>query len=357
MSYVRSKRYPELFRPDGSKRWSAFLPNPAGGPQLREPTGHLDEQAAHAWYLERVRRPHQAEDKKECRLLDALDARIAWLTAARLNDDPTRKKLAAATIEFYVKKSRQVVRILGGDTALSAIGHRQIRRYITERTKETAKGTTISKELTALSCAMRLARKDGYACPVFADILPDDFSAKYVPKTRWLPEDEVEAFCRVLNPKRVPLFLFLVCTGATYPSEVTRVRRVNVVEHRVHLPGTKTATRDRYVYVPSYGRKFLKRSVLGIGPSGFEAWGNIRRDLHIAAEKLEVAACSPNDLRRTFAQWLVRSGVPYELAAPMMGHGSTRMLEQVYGRRDAAAVADLVEIALRKAPKGARRAG
>ncbi len=53
-------------------------------------------------------------------------------------------------------------------------------------------------------------------------------------------------------------------------------------------------------------------------------------------------------------QWLVRSGVPYELVYPMAGHSSPAMLERVYGRRDAGSVAELVEMALKKAPKGAR---
>jgi len=397
MSYLRSKRFPELFkkRDTDTAPWWCFLPNPRGGRQLRASTGQRDDRAAHAWYLERVRAPHgsavEGSGQKERSLRDALADRIEWLKSARLSDDPSRKKLAADTIDFYDAKSAPLLALLGKDTLLSAIGHEEIRRYIVARSK-TCKATTIAKEFTTLSMAMRLARKDGVNAPIFAEIVPEDFAVTYVPKVRWLSENEVEAFAAVLAPKRVPLFLFLVCTGATYPSEVRDVRPGHVVKHVVHLPGTKSGARDRFVHVPSYGRKFLARAVRGLTPTGFESWTNIRGDLHDAARLLsrcppcrasslawarheagatkpqrgdcpacaraaKVAPCSPNDLRRTFAQWLVRSGVPYELAAPMMGHGSTKMLEQVYGRRDARAVSNLVEIALKKAPKGARRAG
>lgn len=397
MPYQRSTRYPELFKPGDGAVWWAFLPV-AKGRRERVSTKHTDELAAHRWYLERIRRaPSEAvgaAPKKDRTLEHALAARLEWLTSARESDDPTRRKLSAETINFYEKKSKPLVNVLGADTLLSSIGHEEIRRYISVRAK-TTKATTIAKELTALSMAMKLARKDGVDCARFDDIKPEDFAAVYVPKTRWLTESEVDAMLEVLNTKRRGLFAFLVMTGATFPSEVAPFRRsmLEVKTFTVRIPGTKRDTRDRTIVIPSYGRRFLDVALEGLEKepeSTFEAWTNIRGDLHDAARLLSLCApcraarlawarhakgtkrpvpggsckacarakpfapCSPNDLRRTFAQWLVRSGVPYELAAPMMGHKDTKMLQLVYGRRDATSVAGLVEIALRSAPKGAR---
>ena len=41
---------------------------------------------------------------------------------------------------------------------------------------------------------------------------------------------------------------------------------------------------------------------------------------------------SPNDLRRTFCSWLANNGVTSLSAAKLMGHSSTRMVEQVYAQ-------------------------
>jgi integrase len=393
--YVRHHRFRELHKKPGSSRWWAFIPNPNGGRQLRESTGHTDDRAAHAWYLERVRqRPaHPSENQKERSLRDALNARVEWMKAARLQDDPTRRKLSQATIDFYVSKGRHLTRVLGADTLLSEIGHEEVRGYIMQRTEETSSGSTIAKELTALSMAMRFAKKDGVHCEAFQDIKPDDFVVTYVPKKRWLSEAEVDALLTVLVPKRGAVVAFIVATSATYPSEVVPVERsmVDAKNYVVHIPGTKRGSRKRTIVVPSHARRFLDYAVkhaTGSGLKLFEPWGNVRGDLHDAARLLSMcprcrsarlawarheggatklravdcaacgrtpafAALSPNDLRRTFAQWLVRSGVPNELVSPLMGHKSTRMVEQVYGKRDATAVADLVELALRTAPKGA----
>jgi site-specific recombinase XerD len=394
--YLRSKRHPELFRKRDGGPWWAFVPNPIGKRKLRETTGLRDEHAAHAWYLERLRIPSLAEPTaakkgKQRRLEDALVTRIAWLQAAREKEDPTRKKLSKDTIDFYMRKSKRLVEGLGADTLLSAIGHEQIRSYIVDRSK-TVKATSIGKELTALSMAMRLARKDGIECPVFADIVPEDFQALYVPRKRWLSEEEVDRLLAVLAPKRAAVVAFIVATSATYPSEVAPVRPEHVKANVVHLLGTKRSSRNRYVHVPPHAHRFLKLALKHLGPSGFEPWTNVNGDLKDAVRLLSMCAdcrkaslawarhevgatkpskepcrackasrafatLSPNDLRRTFAQWLVRSGVPHELTYPMMGHNSPRMLEQVYGKRDAGAVAELVQLALKRAPKNARRAG
>lgn len=396
--YIRHPKYKELFKYPGSAVWWAFLPRSGSGRMPRESTGHRDDVAAHAWYLNKIRtgaaEAVPAETKKERSLLDALNARIQWLKSARENDDPTRRKRAQATVDFYIKKGRPLLYVLGPQTLLSEIGHEEIRKYIIERSK-TARATTVAKELTTLSMAMAMARKDGVSCQIFKDIKPEDFAADYVPKERWLTEPEVDALLEVLPRKRGAVVAFIVATSATYPSEVVGVKRamVNSKTYVVRVPGTKRKTRDRVLRVPPYAKRFLdfavKHASGGPGGTMFEPWSNVRGDLHDAARLLSMCkpcrdarlawarhedgaekpskekckACektktfeplSPNDLRRTFAQWLVRSGVPYELGYPMMGHDSPRMLELVYGKRDATAVADLVELALQKAPPGAR---
>ena len=405
--YRRHRKYPELFQKGGSSRWWAFIPNPAGGRKLREPTGHQDAEAAHQWYLRRVR--SSPDQTKERTLGKALQDRIDWLKSARKINDPSRKKLSEATISFYTKKSRHLVRLLGEHTLLSEISHETVREYIIKRTDEGAVGSTISKELTALSRAMTMAKKDGVNCESFRDIKPDDFVLSYVPKSRFLPRPEYDRFMRWWYAHRLAergaILDFIVSTGATYPSEVVRASRADIDGFNVHIKGTKRAARDRTLTVPSDRRDLFERA-LKFAPGGetgplFRGWGNIRRDILIACAYLSMCgkcqrshnlwwhdaendlwqqgthqvmgtpsrdpkcqACKgepvfqpfcPTDLRRTYAQWLCgEGGVPYELVYPTMGHADDKMLKLVYGRREATTVAPLIEAALKRGRTGTR---
>ncbi|MGH7633486.1 MAG: tyrosine-type recombinase/integrase [Gemmatimonadaceae bacterium] len=41
-------------------------------------------------------------------------------------------------------------------------------------------------------------------------------------------------------------------------------------------------------------------------------------------------------LRRAFASWLIQGGVSNRIVADLMGHGTTRMVDMVYGKLDEA---------------------
>lgn len=406
-SYTRHHRYKELFKPAGSNVWWMFISTPKGR-ALRESTGQRDDVAAHRVYLERVRRSvDEAEEAKKDRpLKDALKTRLEWIKTNSESNDPTRKKLAKDTIDFYKKKSGVLIRVLGGETMLSTIDPEAIRDYVTARTEEGAKGNSIEKELTTLSMAMKLAKKDGVDCSFVRDIKPEDFKTTYKPRERWLTWDEYERFSRWWYANRQAarggILDFLVSTGATYPSEVSRSRRSEMRQvgdaYEVRIRGTKRDTRDRTFIIPSDRQHVFERAMKfadGAGDSLFRSWGNIRRDILIGCAYLSMCkdcersknlwwrdgesysqgtsqvmgtpcrdpkckACAgvtvfepfcPTDLRRTFAQWLCQASVPYELVYPIMGHKDDRMLKAVYGKRKASEVSVHIESVLSKQPK------
>ncbi len=256
--------------------------------------------------------------------------------------------------------------------------------------------------------AVKLAKKDGVACELVRDLKPEDFQALYVPRERYLTREEYARFTDWWYANRSAskgaILDWIVSTGATYPSEVVRGQKADANEKtfEVHVRGTKREKRDRRFIVPSDRRDFFKRALknrtgsnAGPVPGGalFHDWGsNIRRDIHIACAYLSMCescesakrlfwydehndvyiqsthqrtgtptrdpkcrACikvevfepfCPTDLRRTFAQWLMQAGVPYELAYPLMGHEDDRMLKKVYGRRSATDVGPLIEAVL-----------
>jgi len=63
------------------------------------------------------------------------------------------------------------------------------------------------------------------------------------------------------------------------------------------------------------------------------------RDLPAAAKRAGVPRVTANDLRRTFASWLVQAGVSLYVVSRLLGHKSTRMVELVYGQLDDATLA------------------
>jgi integrase len=60
---------------------------------------------------------------------------------------------------------------------------------------------------------------------------------------------------------------------------------------------------------------------------------NVRRELDRICTEAGVPAVNPNELRHTAASLLSDAGVPLEQIADVLGHGSTRMLDQTYRHR------------------------
>jgi integrase-like protein len=67
-------------------------------------------------------------------------------------------------------------------------------------------------------------------------------------------------------------------------------------------------------------------------PRQAKRWPNVRRDLSAACRRAGIAKVTPNDLRRTFASWLLQAGESNFVVAKMMGHSSTKMVETIYGQ-------------------------
>jgi len=333
MPYVRSKRYPELFKPENSKVWWAFIPTEKGR-RGRESTRQSDERLAHLWYLERVR-ADIVSTKPESTLGDALERRRRERRSAGR---------AEGTLHCLKVKGGALERLLGKETPLSRITAQVVDDYITQRLKADIERSTIYKELSTLRGTLKLARRQGYECPPVDEVMPLDFSARYKPKERALSLREVELLLSALSkyPKRQAVIAFLLATGATYPSEVAQLRKGDIDKERwlVRLRGTKRQTRDRKVPIVGHARPWLE---LAIPYAPFEKWTNIRRDLHAACEECGIAHCSPNDLRRTAATLLSAHGVEPHLVGAFLGHKDGRMAERVYGRLAPGQLAHLLE--------------
>lgn len=71
---------------------------------------------------------------------------------------------------------------------------------------------------------------------------------------------------------------------------------------------------------------------------------NVRRELEGICKRAGVPVISPNELRHTGASLLVDAGVPIEQVADLMGHTTTRMLDETYRHRVRSSVDAAVEV-------------
>ena len=282
----------------------------------------------------------QARGRKQ-RLSDAIDHMITLM-----------HDKAEGTVSMYQQKARRIITTLG-DPLIGDITHDVLSEYIAKRLNKADKvhgrghPHTIQKELITIRRALKVAHRRGVI--VHLPTFPE-FSAKYQPRETWLTPEQFELVCAELDERR-RLWASLASLAGCNLSEAEAVdwAKVELEAGRLLIPGTKRETRRRWVPIAPALRHVLEQVPEAERRGNVaEHWGNVRRDLRRAVDAANLAAIerakqgaelpptipyvSPNDLRRTFASWLVQNGVPLLTVATLMGHSSTRMVERVYGK-------------------------
>jgi integrase len=316
------------------------------GQRWSESTKQIDEKAAReiARELERRHASPAAARAAQATLKDAVTLLLAHRRGAA-----KAGKRSDATVTFYEQKTGHWRRILGDGYALADLDADAVDRVIAERREDKASESTISKELVALRCALKLAVRAGIWQGNPAAVLPVGFSAGYEPRTRWLTSQEVELVLSELPPNAAAMVAFMLATGARW-SEAEAAQREDVDGVLVRLRGTKTAGAARVVPVlDAEGRGLLAYALKhggGEGAALFALWKSPGNALRRACERAKIPHASFNDLRRTFSQRLRQAGVSAELIAPAMGHTTTAMVQRVYGRLPPQALEALLRGAL-----------
>lgn len=339
------------------------------GKKFRETTKTTDRNAAdlirRRWEREYADPSHHA----------AHQATIATAAGRFLNDLKKTAK-SKATWNFYEQKVRQVARLLG-NVRLVSLRREDVVSYIEMRESEGAHSHTIHRELTALRRTLKNAAAYGEFGRDVKVLIPS-YSANYEPITRWLTQAEVDRLMAELEPSRAAFLAFVIASSARR-KEARAALVEDVTPEVIRLRGTKTAKARREVPRLSIFRPLLRRvdAWAKTRPHGplFDPWTNVLRGLRHACARastcptcrttrrteagpkyrmrptpgckqcaaLTMAPVTPNDLRRTTATWLVRAGVPFELAAKVMGHASTAMLYKVYGQMDATSLKSSID--------------
>ncbi|NUP08365.1 MAG: site-specific integrase [Polyangiaceae bacterium] len=304
------------------------------GKIVKRSTGCTDRAAAKLYLANLERR--FADPVAAAAQSTTLEATLALLIADREALVRAGKR-SADTVAYYKKKCAQLRAHFGDDFVLARLTAQEVDKYIDARRAVGTAEATIAKELGALRAALRIAKRRGLWAGDHRVILPLDFSPEYTPGTRWLPEPELRLLLGTLTEDRAARVAYSVATSANF-GEADKAQRNDVAGRLVHIRGTKTAKRLRDVPLVFPWQEELVAYALehgkGEGENLFAPWPNIRRDIHAACERVEIAPCSTNDFRRTTAHWLRRDGMPKEIAALVFGHKGTKMLDEVYAVPD-----------------------
>lgn len=293
----------------------------AHGSRWRESTKQHDRKAAEIVAREITRR--RAFASTEAAPVPLRDALV------RVGEADARAGRSEATAEILRQKGRQLVAFFGADFNIAKATKADLERYADKRVQSVTRHTVHHE----LGYFRRACRVQGVP---WSDAMMPDLGRVYVPRARWLPWGEYTRLHAELAPERAD-YLAAYCYLGPRRSELQGIEAsdIDAAGGRVHIRGTKTPAADRWVPMHAVIAPVLKRRAKATraGPL-FPDWDNDIRDINVACARLKpkLAKVTPNDLRRTFCSWLANAGVSTLVAARLMGHTSTRMVERVYAQ-------------------------
>jgi integrase len=240
-----------------------------------------------------------------------------------------QRSRAAGTVSFYVKKIGHVLRLFGTHSPMSVIEPKSVDRYVSTRIEEGAAMNTVSKEITVIQQLCKVAKRRGCYHRDISTLKPLDFSSGYKPRKRVLTLEEQEAIEAKCTPEQFAAVALLISLGVR-ESEAGNVHPEDYDKELgiVHVRGTKTEGADRFVPVLGMFRELFEKALPYLPLKVAKPSQLVRK----AAARAKVPHTTANDLRRTLATRMVVAGVPYSIAAQIMGHADSRMLERVYGK-------------------------
>jgi len=322
----------ELWKPDGTATWHFTYRDERGehivdtGEQNRNraiaavKSGQLTQAAA---------APRPAENETPPTVHAALDRYAEY----GLLDKPT------ATLSCYQQRGGHLVRLLG-PMPLSKLHIDRVQEYISQRLAEGAARETVRKELTVLRQTLKLAAQRGQFLRDVNSLFPK-FEVTYTPRTRYLTPEQFEALLEKLGGQRRRWVLVATYSGARL-SEVERLdwQDLDFEAGELRLRGSKTKGSFRKLGLhPRLISELVPRRAAG---PIVERWGNVRRDLALACEAASVPRVTPNDLRRTFASWLVQARESNFVVSRLLGHSTTKMVDLVYGQLSSETLRDAI---------------
>lgn len=236
---------------------------------------------------------------------------------------------AAGTAHMYRQKLGHVLRLFGAQASMASITPRTVDVFVDKRRAEGAVNNTIGKELTAIHQLCKFAKRGGAYPGDIKALKPIGFSIDYTPGERVFSEDEI-ATLRAGLPAQNFAVVALFVTTSCRDSEASKIvpEHYDRARHLLHIPGTKTEGSKRTIPIVTPFRELFEATLPHL-PLKFK---NPSRVVSRGCKKLGLPHATANDCRRTCASRLVASGVAFAVAAKILGHVDSKMLERVYAR-------------------------
>lgn len=251
-------------------------------------------------------------------------------------DGHARGVKAPERIGYSIKRLRPWF----GPGRVSSINRSTCAAYVRQRG---VANDTARTELAHLNAAINWAKAEGRLVTDVVVTLPP----KAPPRDRWLTRDEVAALlraCRRRSPHLARFILGGVYTGTR--SEALRnlqfmpnmqggwVDTERGVMYRRAAGEAETRKRTPPVPVPprllAHLRRWERMGARWVVEHNGKPVGSVKTAWRTALREAGIAHCSPHDLRRTCATWLMQNGADRWAACGFLGM-TMDMLESVYG--------------------------
>ncbi len=287
-----------------------------------------------------------------------VDTWLKWLESPAALSSRTRRPFSPRTAYRYRESWQWLFRVLpkGRDATLADITKGFIAEFREARRREGKAGSTINRDLCALSAFRRWCEEEEeLAVPVLK--LPRE--REPAGRERWLSAEELSGLESATPREWWPLFATLAFTGLRIgEAQGLRSGDVRLAERRITIHDRagrlKTVGSVRDVPIPEPLARLLAEHVtrFPIGSNDllfdfpFNDYRTARRMFTRASRLAGLRNLTLHDLRHTFAVHAAQSGVPIPRIQKLLGHSTVAMAmrymkhaPEAYFAEDAARVA------------------
>lgn len=303
---------------------------------------------AAVWHESGRRRRYRlsAETQEEARQLLDRYARAQELVDAQSSN--TVGAIFAAYVKDRRAEGKRSVPILEynwkalaprfGHLAPEMVSKALCREYANDRRRRGIKDGTILTELRRLGTALRWAKGEKLIAETPTIWLPTEPK----PRDRWLTEAETRALIDAAVAPHIRLFIILALGTAGRSEAILQLTwdRIDFEGGKIFLDNPdmdRTAKGRATVPMNDMARAALATAKAEAITSHVIEWKqdrvrSIKKGFAASVKAAGIEHCTPHDIRRTAASWMVMQRVPIEEVARYLGHTNPRITWRTYGR-------------------------